>query len=111
RSAGPMSLLVAHKALMARRAVARGPLAPLAASLAADLDWLLTGDIHIPDDKALLSRRGGRCDRDGTLLEFDPRSPHEHRCPRCATVYRGSEHDRFWIHWYQLWLAERAVHA
>jgi hypothetical protein len=26
-------------------------------------------------------------------------------------VYRGELHDRFWIYWYQLWLAERAVHA
>ena len=32
--------------------------------------------------KALLSREGGRCARDGTLLEFDPFKPHEHRCPR-----------------------------
>ena len=46
-----------------------------------------------------------------TLLEFDPFQPHEHRCPRCGEVYRGELHDRFWIYWYQLWLAERAVHA
>ena len=26
-------------------------------------------------------------------------------------MYRGELHDRFWIYWYQLWLAERAVHG
>ena len=35
----------------------------------------------------------------------------EHRCPRCGRMFQGELHDRFWIYWYQLWLAERAVHA
>ena len=26
-------------------------------------------------------------------------------------MYAGELHDRFWLYWYQLWLAERAVHA
>src|SRR5207253_10166348 len=34
-----------------------------------------------------------------------------HRCPVCGNSYAGPLHDRFWIYWYQLWLAERAVHA
>ena len=98
----------------ARRAARRrraGPLAPLARSLAGDLEPLLARELYFPASKALLSREGGRCPRDGALLEFDPFSPHEHRCPACGEVYRGELHDRFWIYWYQLWLAERAVHA
>ncbi|MDB4873674.1 MAG: Heparinase family protein [Gemmatimonadetes bacterium] len=106
-----MSLLLSDGALSVRREVAGGALRSLAASLAADLEPLLTREIYFPTQKALLSREGGRCARDGTLLDFDPFNPHEHRCPKCGTVYRGELHDRFWIYWYQLWLAERAVHA
>jgi hypothetical protein len=59
----------------------------------------------------LLSRAGGRCERDGVALAFDPESPRRHRCPRCGATYGGSPHYRAWITHYQLWLAERAVHA
>src|SRR5439155_2039104 len=52
-----------------------------------------------------------RCPRDAVLLEFDPTSPHAHRCPVCGEIFTGELHYRFWIYWYQLWLAERAVHA
>jgi len=106
-----MSLFLRPDDWQARVDVARGPLAPLAESLAADLRPLLTRELYFPEQKALLSREGGRCALDGTLLEFDPFNRTEHRCPRCGTVYRGVLHDRFWIYWYQLWLAERAVHA
>jgi hypothetical protein len=106
-----MSLLLSGQALDARRAVALTALQPLAASLAADLRAVIARPLYIPEEKALLSREGGRCARDGTMLDFDPFSPHEHRCPRCGETYRGELHDRFWIYWYQLWLAERAVHA
>jgi Heparinase II/III-like protein len=106
-----MSILLGPDELVRRRGAAAGPLRPLAESLAADLDPLFGRDIYFPPDKALLSRAGGRCEIDGTMLEFDPFSPHEHRCPRCGTVYRGELHDRFWNYWYQLWLAERAVHG
>ena len=106
-----MSVLVSPEHIFARRAIVRGPLEPLAASLAADLEPLLNREIHFPAHKAMLSREGGRCARDGTLLEFDPFRPHEHRCARCGEVHRGEAHDRYWIYWYQLWLAERAVHA
>jgi hypothetical protein len=68
-------------------------------------------DLYFPPKKALLSRAGGRCEVDGAMLEFDPFSPHVHRCPRCGRVYEGELHDRFWTYWYQLWLAERAVHG
>ena len=106
-----MSLLVSDGDLGARRSIARTSLGPLADSLAADLDGVLARPLYIPRQKALLSRQGGRCANDGAQLEFDPFSPREHRCPRCGTVYTGELHDRFWVYWYQLWLAERAVHA
>src|SRR6185503_18919341 len=106
-------LLLADEKLDERRRAssAGGPLAPLYASLASELNPLLERGWHIPKAKALLSRAGGRCERDGTMLDFDPWSPREHRCSRCAAVYRGELHDRWWIMSYQLWLAERAVHA
>ena len=72
-------LLLNADQLTARRAVAAGPLAELAASLAADLDPLLSRELYFPNEKALLSRDGGRCPHDGTLLDFDPFSPREHR--------------------------------
>jgi hypothetical protein len=106
-----MSLLLRTDRWAARRAAAAGPLSPLAQSLARELEPLLAAEPHIPRDKALLSREGGRCAVDGSLLEFDPFARHHHRCGLCGRVYRGELHDRFWTYWYQLWLAERAVHA
>ncbi|MDQ3949872.1 MAG: heparinase II/III-family protein [Gemmatimonadota bacterium] len=106
-----MSLLLAPGRWPGRRAAAAGPLAPLADSLTQELAPLLATDVYFPRDKALLSREGGRCAVDGSLLEFHPFNPHEHRCGVCGRVYRGELHDRFWLYWYQLWLAERAVHA
>lgn len=95
-----------------RLAIVAGPLAPLAKSLAADLDRLLPDeDVYVPPEKARMSRQGGRCERDGQFLEFDPRSPRRHRCPACGSWYDAEEHYRWWIMGYQLWLAERAVHA
>ena len=104
-------LLLPESRLHQRRKVAIGPLASLADSLAADLEPLLHGEIYLPGAKALLSRAGGRCETDGTPLEFDPFSPHAHRCPVCGRVYDGEWHHRWWVYSYQLWLAERAVHA
>jgi hypothetical protein len=104
-------LLVDDAHLADRRIVAASELAPLAHSLAVDLEPLLHGEIHFPSEKALLSRAGGRCPTHGVYLDFDPFKPHDHRCPICGEVFRGPLHDRFWIYWYQLWLAERAVHA
>jgi hypothetical protein len=104
-------LLIDEKRLDERRKAVQGPLAPLFASLSAELEPLLGRELHIPKAKALLSRAGGRCERDSVNLEFDPFSPDAHRCPVCGTVYRGELHDRAWNTWYHLWLAERAVHA
>jgi len=106
-----MSVLVDQETLARRRHAADTPLRDLADSLASDLAPLIGLDFYFPPQKALLSRAGGRCEVDGAMLEFDPFSPHEHRCPRCGRVYSGELHDRFWTYWYQLWLAERAVHG
>jgi hypothetical protein len=103
-----MTLLVTADELRARRAVAAGPLASLVVSLANDIEPLMAGEPFIPPEKALLSRVGGRCPRHGVLLEFDPANRTAHRCPICGEYFSGDFHYRFWIYWYQLWLAERA---
>jgi heparinase II/III-like protein len=104
-------LLLAPARIDERRVAIAGALAPLADSIAADLEPLLDRAIYLPEAKALLSRAGGRCEVDGSLLDFDPFSPHEHLCPVCGRTYRGELHHRWWVYSYQLWLAERAVHA
>ena len=106
-----MPLLLTSDGIADRRRIAAGALAPLADSLSADLERAIAAGIRVPRDKALLSRAGGYCERDGSALAFDPWSPHEHRCPTCGQVHRGTLHDRWWLYPYQLWLAERAVHA
>ncbi len=106
-----MPLLLASDALPARRTAVAGPLAPLAASLAADLERVLAAAPAPDPRKARLTRAGGRCPDDGAALAFDPFEPHDHRCPRCGRVWRDEAHDRWWLMWHQLWLAERAVHA
>lgn len=105
-----MSLLLDAAALASRGELARGSLASLADSLAADLAGAMALPLVRPP-KARLTRRGGRCPRDGVLLAFDPSRPHEHRCPRCGEAWRGDDHDGWWAMGYQLWLAERVVHA
>ena len=106
-----MALLLTPESIVDRRRVAAGGLAPLADSLTADIERALVAHIEVPRAKALLSRAGGVCERDGTPLTFDPWSPHDHRCPRCGQIHRGDLHDRWWLYPYQLWLAERTVHA
>ena len=106
-----MKLLVDEQALAVRDNVARRELSPLAQALAAELELVEQRELYVPPEKALLSRAGGRCERDGSTLEFDPFSPHRHRCPVCGTIHVGEFHDRNWVFWYQLWLAERAVHG
>lgn len=105
---------MSDEALAARAAALRTPaasLAPLAASLLADLRVVVRRPIVIPAQKAMLSRDGGRCPEHGVPLEFHPFEPHDHRCPVDGVAWRGERHDRWWLMWYQLWLAERAVHA
>lgn len=104
-------LLLDGARLADRKAAVAGPLAMLRDSLAAELEPALGASPYIPRDKALLSRAGGRCEIDGTALDFDPASPQAHRCPTCGRAHRGELHDRAWITSYQLWLAERALQA
>ena len=63
----------------------------------------------IPRMKALLSVDGGFCPDDSMVLEFDPWSPHDHRCPHCGRSFRGDRHDRSWARFQHLWLAEQAA--
>ena len=60
--------------------------------------------------KALLSRDGGTCPDDGTPLDFDPWSAHEHRCSQCGRSWSGERHHAHWARAQHLWLAERAAH-
>lgn len=109
-----MSLLVSAEELLARRRVAAGSLGPLATGLRRELQPLIDHPPEIPKLKAHLSRAGGRCERDGALLEYDPFAPlhgARHRCPVCGREYVDEEHDRFRLYWHQLWLAERVLHA
>ncbi|MBK7835389.1 MAG: heparinase II/III family protein [Gemmatimonadetes bacterium] len=107
-----MTILLSPDAVAARAPVARGGLALLAQSLRADLAPLLeAGEPWFPPEKARLTRIGGRCPTHGVLLDFDPWQPKAHRCSVCGTTYSEDEHYRWWIMNYQLWLAERAVHA
>lgn len=95
----------------ARQRIAAGALAPLADSLRAGMERVLRDAPAISGQKAMLTRDGGRCPLDGAPLEFDPYSPHAHRCPTCGTVYGGERHHRWWLMFAQLWRAERAVHG
>jgi hypothetical protein len=105
-----MSLLVSTAAVKARTPVARDTLAPLADGLRRELEPLIAGDRDVPAAKAWLTRAGGRCDRDGTLLHYDPFDPR-HRCAQCGREVQGLEHDRFRLYWHHLWLAERVLHG
>lgn len=105
-----MSLLVSADELLARRRVATGPLAPLAMGLRLELEPLVADPPDVPTLKAHLSRAGGRCERDGTMLAYDPFDAR-HCCPACGREYAGEAHDRFRLYWHQLWLAERVLHA
>ncbi|MGQ0539141.1 MAG: heparinase II/III domain-containing protein [Gemmatimonadaceae bacterium] len=109
---GERLVLLDNAALTLRRRLAAGPFAALADSLADDLARLADGAaVYVPPNKARLTRDGGRCPGCNSALDFDPWSPTRHRCPHCNAYVTGSAHDGIWTMWYQLWLAERAVHA
>lgn len=108
-----MSLLVAPEALEARRAkIADSPdLTAIQSHLVAGLQPFLTRPVYVPEAKALLSRWGSLCRDDGAELEFDPWSPHAQRCTACGRIWSTEHTHRFWVYWYQLWLAERVWQA
>ena len=105
-----MTILLSAHELRAKRAALHGDLAELAAGLRRELAPLVASAPDVPREKALLSRDGGRCPADGALLSFDPFHPR-HSCPQCGREARGAPHDRFRLYWYQMWLAERVLHA
>jgi hypothetical protein len=111
-----VSLLVTVEHLENRKTIAQGSLKALTDGLRDELTPVIelaqvaTELPAVPREKALLSRSGGRCTIDGALLRFDPYDPR-HICPVCGREYAGGLHDRFRLYWYQLWLAERVVHA
>ena len=105
-----MTLLLSPAELTARRAALNGDLAELATGLRRELAPLIDSAPEVPRDKAVLSRNGGRCPVDGALLSFDPFDPR-HICPQCGREAKGALHDRFRLYWYQMWLAERVLHA
>jgi hypothetical protein len=84
-------------------------LAALARRLAEGAAPLLALAPVVPSAKALLSADGGVCPDDGTTLAFDPWSPDAHRCPHCGRTFGGERHDRAWVRFQHLWLAERAA--
>lgn len=98
--------LAARRSELERHAVLRR----LAARLEDQAGGLLGGAPFLPRHKALLSRDGGVCPRDGARLDFQPYEPDRHRCPRCGGSWEGERHHRAWITRYHLWLTERAVH-
>ena len=104
------SLLLAFD-VAERRALAATTLAPLVRSLRWEVEPMFNGPLPIPERKARLTRVGGRCSFDGTLLDFDPWSPVEHRCPQCRRVFIGVEHQDWWAMGAQLWTAERAAQS
>src|SRR5256886_2991262 len=104
--------MVTAEALAARRQEIAGSsdLQALLAHLVARAAPLLERLPPIPTVKALVSADGGICPDDGAALEFDPWSPHQHRCPRCGKTWSGERHDRHWARFQHLWMAERAAH-
>lgn len=92
RYAGAVTILLNSSDLRARRRLAANALSPLAHSLRADMERVLKEAPAISGQKAMLTRDGGRCPIDGAPLEFDPYSPHAHRCPTCGEVETGERH-------------------
>jgi hypothetical protein len=106
-----MSVLIPAEELQARRSAiaSSSDLMALDRHLATDIARVLAHPLYVPEGKALLSRWGAHCRDDEAELAFDPFSPHEHRCTRCGRVWNTEQTHRWWIYWYQLWLAERVL--
>ena len=106
-----MSLLVTADQLLARRAeIARSAdLRAVDEHLAADVARVLVHPLYVPEAKALLSRWGSLCRDDEAELAFDPFSPQAQRCTKCGRIWDGEQAHRWWVYWYQLWLAERVL--
>ncbi len=103
------SVLVPAEAIERRRSevTASLDLSAIAARLRAEAGAFAARPLYVPEAKALLSRWGSACHDDGAELAFDPWSPHAQRCSRCGRVWSTDQSHRWWVYWYQLWLAER----
>jgi hypothetical protein len=103
------SVLVSPDALEQRRAAAAASrdLTALKARLSGEVGEFAARALYVPESKALLSRWGSLCKDDGAELLFDPWSPHAQRCSRCGRIWTTDQTHRWWVYWYQLWLAER----
>ncbi len=103
------SLLISPEDLERRRSeIAAAPdLAAIHARLAGELAAFAERPLYVPQEKALLSRWGSACHDDGAELAFDPWSPQAQRCSRCGRIWATEQSHRWWVYWYQLWLAER----
>ena len=108
-----MSLLLTPDGLEERRgAIASSPaLGAVRDHLARDLASFLDRPLYVPAEKALLSRWGSLCRDDGAELAFDPFAPGQQRCSRCGRMWATEQSHRWWVYWYQLWLAERILIA
>ncbi len=108
---GGVTVLVSAADLEARRAVigASPDLGAIAAHLRSDLDRVLAAPLYVPERKALLSRWGAQCRDDGAALSFDPFSPERQSCTHCGRHWETEQSHRWWVYWYQLWLAERVL--
>jgi hypothetical protein len=104
--------VVTQEQLAHRKAViaASPELAALLARLTERAQPVIARMPPVPQLKALLSREGGLCPRDGSPLVFDPWSTGEHRCGVCKAIAQGERQDRHWAKLQHLWLAERAAH-
>ncbi len=106
-----MSVLISGDALLARREVIEGSrdLTALRAYLDDEIARVLAHPLLVPDAKALLSRWGGVCRDDEAELAFDPFAPHAQTCTKCGRAWDTEQSHRWWVGWYQLWLAERVL--
>lgn len=106
-----MTVLLSVDELAERqRLIAKSPeLAAIAAHLRSDVGRVLDHPLYVPEQKALLSRWGASCRDDEAPLAFDPFSPDEQRCTKCGRIWQTEQSRRWWVYWYQLWLAERVL--
>jgi hypothetical protein len=102
-------MIVTVEELAARRAViaTSADLPAMRANLEQQLAPFLERPVYVPERKALLSRWGSLCRDCRAELDFDPWSPEEQRCTGCGRRWATEHSRRWWIYWYQLWLAER----
>jgi hypothetical protein len=103
------SILVAPGELERRRhQIASSPdLTSLKTRLCAVGGEFVERPLYVPEAKALLSRWGSLCRDDGAELAFDPLTPQAQRCSKCGRIWATEQSHRWWVYWYQLWLAER----